>query len=48
MSYFITPSREQLKFQTIDLEKLIPKDHSVRFFWKICEKLDLIALGREV
>ena len=47
MSYFREPNREQLKFQTIDLEKLIPEDHPVRFFWKVCEKLDLSALYNE-
>ena len=47
MSYFREPNREQLKFQTIDLEKLIPEEHPVRFFWKVCEKLDLSALYNE-
>jgi len=34
MSYFKEPDRKQLRWQTIDIEKLIPEGHKVRFFWK--------------
>lgn len=44
MSHFVKPNREQLRFQSLDLEKLIPENHQVRFFWKVCEELDLESL----
>ncbi len=44
MSYFIPPNRQQLKFMQIDLEKLIPEDHPVRFFWRVCEGLEMRSL----
>jgi len=44
MSFFVKPNREQLRFQPLDLETLIPEDHPVRFFWKVCEELDLTNL----
>jgi transposase len=44
MSHFIKPNREQLRYQTLDIEKLVPEDHPVRFFWKVCESLDLKSL----
>ena len=44
MSHFIKPNRVQLRFQSLDIEKLVPQDHPVRFFWKVCEDLDLKAL----
>ncbi len=44
MSFFIKPNREQLRLQPLDLETLIPEDHPVRFFWKVCEELDLTNL----
>ena len=44
MSYFKEPDRKQLRWQTIDIEKLIPEEHKVRFFWEICKKLDLTKL----
>lgn len=47
MSYFITPNREQLSFRPLDLEKLIPEDHPVRFFWEVCEKLNLESLYQD-
>lgn len=44
MSYFIKPNREQIRFQSLDIEKLIPEDHPARLFWKVCEQLDLQTL----
>ena len=44
MSHFIKPNRVQLRFQSLDIEKLLAPDHPVRFFWKVCEDLDLKAL----
>ena len=44
MSHFIKPNRAQLRFQSLDIEKLVSQDHPVRFFWKVCEGLDLKAL----
>ncbi len=44
MSHFIKPNRVQLRFQSLDIEKLVPQDHPVRFFWKVCGDLDLKAL----
>jgi transposase len=44
MSFFVKPNREQLRFQALDLETLIPEDHPVKFFWKVCEELDLTNL----
>jgi len=44
MSYFNEPDRKQMRWQTIDLEKLIPEDHKVRFFWEICEKINLTKI----
>lgn len=44
MSYFIKPNREQLRFRPLDIEKLISEDHPVRFFWDVCEELDLKRL----
>ena len=29
MSFFLKPNREQLRFQPLDLESLIPEDHPV-------------------
>ena len=44
MSFFVKPNREKLRFQPLDLESLIPEDHPVKFFWKVCEELDLTNL----
>jgi transposase len=44
MSFFVKPNREQLRFQSLDLESLIPENHPVKFFWKVCEELDLTNL----
>lgn len=44
MSYFRKPDRRQMSLYPIDLEKLIPPDHKVRLFWRVCEELDLSEL----
>lgn len=47
MSYFIKPDRDQLRWQEINLEELIPADHPVRVYWELVEKLDLKELYEE-
>ncbi len=36
VSHFIKPNREQLRFQPLDIEKLISDDYPVRLFGKVC------------
>lgn len=44
----VTPNRSQIELRAVDLESLLPMDHSARAVWDFVESLDLSPLYAEV
>jgi transposase len=44
----LLPNRAQMELRTVDLESLLPADHSARAVWEFVESLDVTALYEQV
>lgn len=44
---YISLDRKQLRWEALDLEHLIPEDHSARIIWEVSERLDVSRFEEE-